>query len=504
MSDNNHYDTSVTKNSSDDRVGVCISRSDSGEISGIYDDMSTKLETPVKSPPDRETRETPRSFLGNETPRSFYRKKMNSMFNLSIGDDCVDAPRLIERNLGFHQSKNVFNVKNKHGATRWKWIWFLMTRDPFHVLLRLPTLLSVFLLCVLWTIVILFFAAIYIEADRRNPDVNCGLSVEGDGTPLRYYTAFAFSLETSTTVGYGLPAGSAFFQNCPSVQVSVYFQQIFSMIFNAFLLAFLFARFSRCESRSHQVLFTNKAILRKDKRGRFVFEVKLYDVDSKFPLVEAHVRMYLVHYCQNRNYIPLRILRPNDDLGATLCSSIPTVISHHIDAYSAMTPPKFRKKTNCIDDQNSLVLREIDSYVGNRDGVPCPVCGEVFGTTERLLKHIRYNRLTEKHDAVPVEGSHQELTDEDLKHLASSSQNQPDLTYDEFRKFWEKNKMEVIVMFEAIGPLSSGTFQALQSYQKEDICYGGKFAPIFTKDNEVDLQSFHKILEDEEESFFYK
>jgi len=49
---------------------------------------------------------------------------------------------------------------------------------------------------------------------------------------------------------------------------------------------------------------------------------------------------------------------------------------------------------------------------------------------------------------------------------------------------------------EGIDPITSGTFQALQSYTIDDIVFGGTFAPCIRQEkNEfvVNLDAFHKI-----------
>lgn len=118
------------------------------------------------------------------------------------------TPRLIHRNLPFHQSKNYMNVGNKYGSHR-DAAYRLFRLDWFHVFLRLHTLLSVTILLLIWTVQILIFAALYVAVDSRNPKVDCGLGVV-KGIPMTYTEAFAFSLETVTTVGYTLP-GKFFF-----------------------------------------------------------------------------------------------------------------------------------------------------------------------------------------------------------------------------------------------------------------------------------------------------
>ena len=55
--------------------------------------------------------------------------------------------------------------------------------------------------------------------------------------------------------------------------------------------------------------------------------------------------------------------------------------------------------------------------------------------------------------------------------------------------------MEVIAVVEGIDPLTSGTFQALQSCQKEDVIFGGSFAKCFTDDNVVDFDLFHCVVD---------
>jgi potassium inwardly-rectifying channel subfamily J protein 9 len=81
--------------------------------------------------------------------------------------------------------------------------WYI--EDWFHVLLRLRTVVSVSAFTVVWTAFLLIFAGVYVMVDRINPDEACGLGEPG--FPIKFYGAFAFSLETTTTVGYGLPNG---------------------------------------------------------------------------------------------------------------------------------------------------------------------------------------------------------------------------------------------------------------------------------------------------------
>jgi hypothetical protein len=104
-------------------------------------------------------------------------------------------PRLIPRDLPYYQSRNKVQVEHNFGLSL---IWKLVRYDLFHVLLRLHLYESLFILLTVWTIFILFFAGVYVATDRQDPLVACGLGPAG--SPISFYGAFAFSLETCTSI----------------------------------------------------------------------------------------------------------------------------------------------------------------------------------------------------------------------------------------------------------------------------------------------------------------
>mmetsp|Transcript_10925 Transcript_10925/g.16883 ORF Transcript_10925/g.16883 Transcript_10925/m.16883 type:complete len:463 (+) Transcript_10925:212-1600(+) len=406
-------------------------------------------------------------------------------------------PRFIKRNLPQYQSHNRPDIINRH-ARLYFGLSFVFHQDWFHVVLGWPTSFSVFVLLSVWTAFILLFALIYRAIDQRNPEISCGLGNTGD-PPIVFGAAFAFSLETCTTVGYGLPGDTnSFFQNCPGLQLAIYLQMTWSMLFNAFLLSFFFSRLARTEARGVQVLFSKQAIVEKVD-GKWLLHVRVYDLDSAQPVVEAHVRLYVISWRdyeeQKQNNIQphllhtLRILAPNDELGSVLFSSIPTAVTHHIDAYSPISPPHRKNRANVVNG-NGLVLREVDSFTESRGGISCPVCGETYGSVENLKRHIAYNRLIEKTDEIPVEGSHQDVN------VITPELTKPfELTEEDIRESL-KDK-EIVCVFEGIEPMISGTFQALQSYMADDIVFGGRFAPCMQQQKNwvvVDIEKFHEIL----------
>ena len=455
-------------------------------------------------------------------------------------------PRLVLRDRPFFQSGNkLFIQHNKQGFKILK----LLRHNWFHYFLRFPTKWSLLVLMSFWTIVIVIFAGLYMIYDRADNQVACQLGVSAD-EPMLFGAAFAFSLETCTTVGYGLPhGGNSFFEEgCHSLQIIIYFQMAFSLLFNAFLITFVYNRLGRSELRGTQVIYSQKALV-SIVSGQVRFQIRVFDADAKYPVVEAHIRMYCV-MTDRPVPRPLRLLQPDDDLGGVLFLSFPTVASHHIDLYSLLHPPTpspnsddtngtttfghNNNNTNNNHDHYSipnrpsgLVLREADGTTGSRDDFICPICAESYGTRERWIRHVRYQQIVEEKDEYPTVGTHLSL---DVDELSRNSQQYPDesvtvsrRTLDneeelkekeqallfQMKEYFQQHVSEVICVVEGIDPIQSGTFQALQSYRTDDIVWDtdGQFAPCLsvvrssskkTKAQrifQVDLDRYHDIVQ---------
>jgi hypothetical protein len=440
------------------------------------------------------------SFSGGNLGRPVLTHNVvpKSMIERRIQPETVEElPRLVHRNRAFHQSANKVYVKHNQGTRIYKLLRF----NWFHVFLRWPTKWSLLTLVSIWTSLILIFAAVYTGYDNIQPKQACGLGPAG--SPITFAGAFAFSLETCTTVGYTLPfsVNSFFEPECGGLQVIIYFQMIWSMIFNAFLLAFLYNRVGRSENRSTQVIYSNKALV-SIVDGQVRFQIRLFDCDAQHPVVEAHVRFYCVmkHRPVPR---PMRLLQPNDELGGTLFLSFPTVVCHSIDLYSLLHPPE----ATMLVKPHGLGLRQVDGGVQNRDDVVCPVCGESYGTFERWWNHVRFQQIVETKENYPVEGTHRSL---DLSELRGLPGTHPTKDMKQLEDYFKGNVSEILCLVEGIDPMQSGTFQALQSYRYDDIVWeaNSQFSPCLFLETDrsskasgskifsVDLDRYHDIIPD--------
>lgn len=398
-------------------------------------------------------------------------------------------PRLVKRDLPFSQSRNSLNVRLEDDAA--KAVKKLRREDWFHVLLRQNTTISMIGMVLAWTVAICIFAGLYLAVDKAYSDSDCGLvGLDDSRDYLNYGAYFAFSLETATTVGYGLPGSTnAFFENCGGIQALIYLQMVWSMMYNAFLFAFFFARLAKTESRGAQVIFSRTAILARNTDrgvgGPWMFEVRVFDVDAAHPVVEAHVRLYAKVGGQ---MVEMRMLSPNDVIGANLFLSWPAVVQHEVDVHSPLYPPQRHRDPFRLPNAG-LNLRHAESVVGDVEQYACPVCGEPYGDMDRVRRHVEYYKLIEENDKVPIVGSHREL---DMDYIIAPE----DPTFKEMKAWFPD---EVICVVEGIDPLASGTFQALQSYKINDITWEGNFENCieFTAtETVVDLAKFHSTVPD--------
>jgi hypothetical protein len=489
------------------------------------------------------------------------RKRREQQFQVTQNGTQVFLPRMILRNMPYHQSNNqcqVIHTNKRKDSTLFR----LLLSDWFHVLLRIKMHYSICMLLGLWLGTILLFAIVYVGIDHVYENADCGLGKEPP-ILIAFAAAFAFSLETCTTVGCewqringwinesiiifllckrvvrceiaslvwslasylplaffafwsntvhlwrstpsnctgsfeyathhidGLPGNSnAFFEsNCNGVLLTIFFQMTWSMLFNAFLFAFFYSQLSKSERRSLQLVFSDKLCINISKEGRVCASVQCYDIDSAFPVVEAHARMYMIEHKLQMN--PLRLTTPDDNLGGMRYPSIPQKIIHHIDHHSALAPTRGHLMPLLASSQfnNAIPLRSCDSAHADRPEIICPVCGDSFGTYERLAHHVRFNKMIERQESYPIQDSHQDFEMPDTS---------SPLTLQEVTDHIETTMSEIVVVVEGIDPQLSGTFQAIQSYKYEDLVFGADHEPctsVTTGSNKISvgMRTFHKI-----------
>jgi len=158
-----------------------------GSSSIRFGDGSDEISRPLQNP----------AVSFDQTSNRNHNTKNPPIQRISRLKSRVFLPRLIPRNFPFDQSSNGVQIFNEHKHV----IWGLLRRDWFHAMLRIPGWLSLLGIVLVWVLMIFVFAFIYmaIDSSTHNLKKNCGLGEPSE--PIQFPAAYAFSLETCTTVG---------------------------------------------------------------------------------------------------------------------------------------------------------------------------------------------------------------------------------------------------------------------------------------------------------------
>ena len=438
--------------------------------------------------------------------------------------------RLVRRDAPFHQSSGTFYMGRS--GLRMPQLRKLMLSDWFHVVVSWPLWVLALATIVLYTAIIVIFAGFYMLIDGENSD--CGLANYNE--TLDFHKAFAFSIETMTTIGYGIPHDTgAFFSRCYSLTFAVYAQALLFIFLNATYLGIMYARISNASTRAAQIIFSDKAAIRC-VRGKFVLTLQVGEASffRYHPVVEAHVRAYAVLHerktgtgddqalFQTRT---VRLTSPNDELGGTLFLATPQLVSHRIDRWSPLYPPSAfttpsRSPGLAPPTFAAPQGRGSDhalSWLRSRPILPGLVLREDDVDASEMIEAAVAERqaIWEAHPTLPHGGSASQVATPPSQAGAqlglSSSRPEDRQPYQGFgadyeslesmreaiRRHLSESELELIVLVEAIDPFSSNTFQAVHSYMSSDIVFDSRFAPTMkvSENGQANLawEAFHEL-----------
>ncbi|KAJ8336422.1 hypothetical protein SKAU_G00376420 [Synaphobranchus kaupii] len=209
--------------------------------------------------------------------------------------------------------------------------------DIFTTLVDLNWRCSLFVFVMAYAVTWLFFGAIWyliaycrgdldhLEDETWTPCVN---NVNG------FISAFLFSIETETTIGYG---HRVITDQCPVGTILLLLQAILGSMVNAFMVGCMFVKISQPNKRAETLVFSRNAVISlRDDRLCLMFRVG--DLRSSH-IVGANMRAKLIKSKQTQEgeFIPLDQtdisvgFETGDD---RLFLVSPLVISHEIDAHS--------------------------------------------------------------------------------------------------------------------------------------------------------------------------
>lgn len=150
-------------------------------------------------------------------------------------------------------------------------------------------------------------------------------------------SAFLFSLETQTTIGYG---GRQITPDCPEGVICLLIQCIIGLLISSTMLGLIFAKLSRPHRRRGTILFSRHAAI-GPRDGKLFLMIRIADLRKK-QLIESHIRVFLI-----RRYVtsegegigcfrqPLPVAYDKDqDEDEKIFLFAPIVLTHEIDEES--------------------------------------------------------------------------------------------------------------------------------------------------------------------------
>lgn len=169
-----------------------------------------------------------------------------------------------------------------------------------------------------------------------------------------FTSAFLFSLETQTTIGYG---GRQITPNCPEAVVLLNVQSLIGFIIGAFMLGLIFAKLSRPRNRADTILFSRNAVVAV-RDGKMCLMFRVGDV-RKSQILEAVVRVHLFRKRKTREGIELPFYQQKLPVGidwsceenlledSTIFLILPLTMVHVIDENSPLYEMHPKDVLNC-------------------------------------------------------------------------------------------------------------------------------------------------------------
>uniref|UniRef100_W5MBC8 Potassium inwardly rectifying channel subfamily J member 21 n=1 Tax=Lepisosteus oculatus TaxID=7918 RepID=W5MBC8_LEPOC len=209
--------------------------------------------------------------------------------------------------------------------------------DIFTTLVDLKWRFNLLVFTMVYTTTWIFFGFIwwliaYIRGDLEHAE-------DRDWTPCvnnlnGFVSAFLFSIETETTIGYGYRVIT---DKCPEGIVLLLVQAILGSIVNAFMVGCMFVKISQPKKRAETLMFSHKAVISL-RDGRLCLMFRVGDLRNSH-IVEASIRAKLIKSKQTKEgeFIPLNQTDINvgfDTGDDRLFLVSPLIISHEFNEHS--------------------------------------------------------------------------------------------------------------------------------------------------------------------------
>ncbi|KAK3781078.1 hypothetical protein RRG08_010088 [Elysia crispata] len=148
--------------------------------------------------------------------------------------------------------------------------------------------------------------------------------------------AILFSIETQTTIGYGMAYPNA---DCGGTLPLMYLQVVLGFFLETLMLGFIFVKIARPKYRSNTILFSRKAVINQEN-GQLVLQIRVGDL-RKSHLVDSCISGMLIrrHSTEEGAYYPLYQFNCEfsaNGMGDRVFLLWPIILTHIIDKDSPL------------------------------------------------------------------------------------------------------------------------------------------------------------------------
>ncbi|XP_078282686.1 G protein-activated inward rectifier potassium channel 4 [Rhinoraja longicauda] len=272
--------------------------------------------------------------------------------------------------------------------------------DLFTTLVDLRWRLNLLIFTLVFTVTWLFFGFIwwliaYIRGDLEHLGDStwtpCVDNLNG------FVSAFLFSIETETTIGYG---HRVITEKCPEGIILLLIQAILGSIVNALMVGCMFVKISQPKNRAETLMFSHRAVISlRDEKLCLMFRVG--DLRNSH-IVEASIRAKLIKSRQTKEgeFIPLNQTDINvgfDTGDDRLFLVSPLIISHEINDKS----PFWEMSRSQLDQEDFEIVVILEGMV-EATGMTCQARSS-YSDSEVLWGHRFTPVLTLEKDFYEVD-----------------------------------------------------------------------------------------------------
>ncbi|KAJ8275982.1 hypothetical protein COCON_G00077340 [Conger conger] len=267
-----------------------------------------------------------------ESPLTIRQPKLPKQVREDLPKQLVDKERAKRKIQRYVRKDGKCNVH--HGNVRETYRYLT---DIFTTLVDLKWRFNLFIFVLVYTVTWLFFGFMwwliaYIRGDLEHIGDNqwtpCVNNLNG------FVSAFLFSIETETTIGYGYRVIT---DQCPEGILLLLVQSVLGSIVNAFMVGCMFVKISQPKKRAETLVFSTNAVMSM-RDGRLCLMFRVGDLRNSH-IVEASIRAKLIKSKQTKEgeFIPLNQTDINvgyDTGDDRLFLVSPLIICHEINQHS--------------------------------------------------------------------------------------------------------------------------------------------------------------------------